>query len=351
MTPRNPIADELLRQELTDLQAMPPAERVAWLEGQYNKILQSILSRLLPFAAKAMGITVTALKGRVPCIRVMFLPSVNACRDPVSGRIEVYIGLMTFFHTIITALVARLGLGTLDGRGTKRVVHEPTVPFETTCTLADRVMTDFYQEKLCAGRPEGTLLTYLADHQLLFWRSFLDYSEAFVVAHELGHVALSLCPEKTDIDIALVASQQLLASQEGLSDDQRQERVEQWPDEIAADLFALRLLPGIGEDNLQRMLPGIGGDNLQRILAYSAAELTFIMMNMLEEFGKRRMGQKPPTAEHPPALVRLALLRLATVGSNPPEIFQIGQALYQQSENILGAICPLSEGAVQDRLA
>lgn len=325
----NSIVGQMLKEQMEVLERMSIKERITWIEVKYNEILVRIFGNLLPHAANAIGLTSEVLQNHVKSVTVMFTPLINARRDPQSGAIQVYVGLMSFFHTMITVLMARLGLGILERGTAPRIVYHPQVPFENACALALRVMNDFYDGKLCEARPEGTLLRELTHYQVRFWGLFLDYSESFVVAHEIGHLALLICPDKMDLDVALAVSQAVLRGQADMSEGERRRNLEMWTDEIAADLFALRLLPTLAEDNFQR------------ILAYSSAELVFLLMDMLEQFCRRVKGISPPIGDHPPSNIRLSMLRLAVLPSNPPEILQLGLSFQDQIQNMLNALCPV----------
>lgn len=329
---RNPVIEKLLKQQLADIRKLQRS-RDPWkqLVPEYNRLLETTMNELLPYAAKMMGLGTRQLRKHIKSIAVTLKPAVNATatREPGAKAfdIRVYWGLMTYFHTMITVFLGRTGFGVIENGSKERVLEEPTVPFKKACSLAERAMIDFYGCGSGRARPEGTLLYELTDKQMVFWALFLEYAESFVIGHELGHLAIRLCPEKTDLHIALRITKDIISNLD-LSHKQKESLLTEWGTEIGADLFGLGLLPNLGNNNVER------------VMAYSAAELSFIMFNMLEVFSVRKYRQSPPIGAHPPSRLRLEVMRLAVRDSNPPDIFQIGKAMEEQANNILSALFP-----------
>jgi len=72
-----------------------------------------------------------------------------------------------------------------------------------------------------------------------------------------------------------------------------------------------------------------------RLLAYASAELMFILLNIIEEYSVKVKKKNYPYVTHPPALVRLRVIREVVGRSNSEEVFVIGEHFERFSQKIL----------------
>lgn len=290
-----------------------------------NKSVVDTAKDFLPHVAAALGIQKDALEKRLLGVGVKELLEVNGRTHTSDGwrtfEIDINLGLMLFTHEMVKLFASRVGVMGDD----ERPVETPEIPFESTVSIAKRLMKAFWHGTFL--EEQGFELIELSDTQVLISSGLLHDAECFVVGHEFGHIVIHISPRKvSELDLGITTVRSILVDVPELSEIEKNQLAQKWGEEIAADIIGLQL-------SLVRK-----NDLTGKIVAYSAAQLVFIMQNMLETFYEKTAQKSPPLGDHPPAQFRFNCLRSILSAVYPPEALEFGDSFKQLADALLSEV-------------
>lgn len=290
-----------------------------------HQIIVDLGKQLIPYTATKVRMEPDVLKNCILNVSMIMDPEVNGFARSSDNwktfEIGINIGLMIFLHKMIKVFASRIGVMGDEGHP----VENPEIPFENTISVAKRLMKAYWDQNLLSTM--GFQVMQLSEEQMNISSHLLHHAECFVVAHEFGHIVINLHQaEVKELNIGIEVVRGILEGISDLSETSKHQLTRQWGQEIGADLIGLQLVLELGKTDHDK------------ILIYSAAELVFILQNMLETFYEKNIGENLPLGSHPPSQMRLAVLRSIVGKSNPPQVLQLGEAFAEMAEMIVSKI-------------
>lgn len=285
----------------------------------FNTLARRLADQLIPHAAKKAGIQSNDLRRRLLAVNLIHSPVVNGSTYSYDGwktcQIDIYTGLMIFFHKMIKSFVSRIEIEGDSGRR----LEMTKMPLEDMALMAKQLIRGFWEGNLL--QTESYQLTHLSGAQILFLGPLLTFAERFVVAHEFGHIVIHLNDYVAELDRSVFMMDYILSHENEFKLLDRDVVSKRWGEEIASDTIGLQLSLDC-EDEI-----------FARILVYSAAELVLVMLNMLEVYYVKTIGKLNST--HPPSRLRLDALRAIVDKSTPPWALEMGKAFEHVGEEII----------------
>ena len=308
---------------------------MALADRHFLAMFDDMKACLIPHAAQDFQVSGTALDTMIRGVSVNSTPDFNAEirmrreGEDLVADITVYWGLMRFFYFMTDIVFAYSAVGVMNED--KKITDVPTPPkiaFKQVCRCAKELIADFWTSDF--GGASYSLLTALTDKQQFVAAKMLDYAECFVLAHEIGHIGVSIAPDCLLVRIGKAFADGLIDRLAGASTAEKKDLKENWGEEFAADVFGMKCSVMLGKDYYDKML------------RYSAAHLALMMFHMLE-MGHLYIKKAPiRTDTHPPSVNRSLLLRaLAENDSNPKhpkEFFTMADQLWTLGDDLLKEI-------------
>ncbi len=236
--------------------------------------------------------------------------------------VTLNVGLLMFLHNMLKVIVSAIGVSDENDRP----LEDTSIPFEHNVAAAQRVLRCFWQRTYPT---EVIDITRLSDDQTRLAGALLSRAERFIIAHEFAHIADELAEEKSsELGHCRVLVQTVLDKLDPSEHDRvgLREKLRAWPSELAADIVGLRLCLAAEEGSPQTML------------TISAAEVTLILLKMLDAFHEREHGRAPDFANHPPGDLRLHNLRNAIGTTERKHASRISGAIENVADGILSQL-------------
>ncbi len=293
---------------------------------------EKVITRLIPVAAFRIGIDDQCLSERYEGVSVIDNPAVNATvcfgtNSKKTFKIIIYRGLLEAFSVFPIILV-------WSARQTDDKEMLPLDPMELIQlepVVTSDAMKAFWEGRWPLVNPAlvAQAMVELSDQDLTYACHLNDAAVSFVLAHELGHVAINMSAKgrNPELSTAICVMEQLLSNTTSLSNQKRNERVIKWAKELAADFIGLNLVPAsYGTYNSKTRSFTLS--NLCHVYFPSgASKIALLFNNMLINFFEQTT-RTAPEASHPPAWLRLAYLRsslefrgmITTIPENSDEV-------------------------------
>lgn len=301
-----------------------------------NKVSQFIsnqLTEFLPATAKLVGLSTTELSSRLNIKSGLMEETINACAEPLDGghtfSVQINLGMMQYLHHMSKLFVSRVAFETKDGR------QNPQYPFEQTMQGFREIATAYYNGNIIQNR--GISLRELNKYQMELYADMLHYMEGFVIAHELGHVVQWISQQPLQISrlietfvYSLICKKQIPFPPELSSIQQEKKLVTNWKNELLADNIGMNIICQTA------------GERHEDGLAFTACEFFLILLRMLEEFNQHTHCQQISYFTHPPASVRLEVLRSLVNSSKvlpkKPGILPLGELFSEMADWIIAEL-------------
>jgi hypothetical protein len=233
----------------------------------YGVELYNVLKSRLPAKLRASFDSGLIAIGEVGIL----IPEALTSRVGEGFAIEVNSGLPRFFYELSRALCLRCEIRSQTGE----LIFNSSVSFEETSELIASVFRQFMQTDLVLPSSHS-----LSPEQLVLASRLATHAEAFVVAHEIGHVGFM----------------RSLKSPEDFQDSNLSLQRE----ELVADGTALMIILGISDEF------DAEGEHFDVSIAYAGAEFAVRALASLERLGF------PLSKYHPKAADRLDYIRHVT---------------------------------------
>jgi len=289
-----------------------------------DKLIMEIATELIPIAAKKIKIKIDEFDKRLKKVGMIKNTEVNgfvrSSDNWESFEIFFNFGLMLFLPAMIELFTRRTGI-----MENGHPIEIPDIHIDKTVRMAEKLMKAFWEKKVVTVA--NTDFTDLTESQYFLTAFFVRYSEAFIMAHEFGHVVVKISSSKVEeLEFGRKISESILGKIPELDHKTKNQLMQKWAEEFAADLVSLNLL-----SNLQ-------GSFRDKVLIYTAVEFVFIIHGMLEKYHKILYNRDIPIGTHPPSKFRLQTLRLVTGRSNSPELYKFGEEYEAMADDILKKI-------------
>lgn len=287
------------------------------------KFVEGTSRKLALFAAEFCGIPNDVFKKKHKRSHIILDPEVNGFAYSNDNwqtfEIGVNFGLMNFLSKAIKAFIFNPDFRTYPDDSKSQDKGSYKVAISSFKKLAKA----FWEQSVfeCSSIP----LQELPYGKIVMVSNFLVQIERYVVAHEYGHVVIHVSRREVKEYEACKRAYNRKLSEflSGVNDEIRNSIVSKWSEESGSDIVGLQLLMKLQDDD----------DN--RMLAYASAELMFILLNIIEEYSTKIMKKTSSYITHPPALVRLKILREIVGRSNPMDVFMTGEHFESFSQKII----------------
>jgi len=296
-----------------------------------HEILCAHQNELLPFAAKKMGMQTQLLRKRcqdivlkTPARGQSTLANAWCSFDHQRFKISVNLPLMIFCWKMAILWASRVGVMSVPGHPEGNT----KISFDESVSMAKELMEAFWK-----GTIEQANLSsvQLSRNQTIFAGFVCDYSERFVLGHELGHVLIKYAQHCiSDVldwamsHAAMVISLLLKQFPEWSENIDEMRKVREWAEEYAADSIGMNIL-----------LTSVNGGQ-QRIKCYLATELFFTTCNILEQFSFHYKYANPFTlGSHPFSIERVRTLRAAVDKSENANVLEMVEFFEKVGNDIL----------------
>jgi hypothetical protein len=218
--------------------------------GDYGRYHYSLLEPRLPADIRAL---VAENRLAIGEVGVMSPNAFSTFVPPAGYTIQFYTGMMRFLYRVSRAMHTRVRVFEADGR-----VHEPTVDFAPAVTIMAEIFRNFMQTKRIAGPQNYPIV----QAQIETASGLATCAETFVLAHEIGHIAIW--------------------HRRGRGPRRLSRR-----EEIQADRLALTFVLGVEGQ------PG-ALQNISPRMAYAGAEFMLRVFSGLGHLGYKFMSTHPP---------------------------------------------------------
>lgn len=238
-----------------------------------------------------------------------------------SFEVSLSAGLLFFHHTFVTIFVSRMDVVDDD----ETVLEEARVTDEAMLSGVRSVLTAFWDTRGSLGAV-GIDLAELSTSQIQMAAFLCNHADAFVLAHELGHVLMGAAPKAVRKERMIIeAARENMVLPRWSEHRIRGEDadIDAWCEEISADLIGANLAGASAADPADRMIRD------------AAAVMSLVMCDMLEKYYERMSSSIWDYRIHPPADLRLDVLETVRTESHP---HWLGQTFRRFSDYVMASL-------------
>lgn len=288
---------------------------------------------LLPYVSKIGEIDLHELKEHFRTIRLEQNTSVNCFFKPINDKndfeIIVNSAFAVYCHKMVKLFVANFGIG-----GESDTDKElPILSFDETVEIANRLINGFLEQKI--NFTESIWLADLKPDQQDFVNTLLMNMERFAIAHEFGHALIRLTNGKSKgVSVLTFAAKDFAEKiitagidRDEIKEQDRDEYVNNWSEEFAADLIGRILVSDLNESVVFKT----------NVLW--AVELFFICGEMIEYYMKKsHKKDRILSKSHPNSKWRLIAINEVIEFPIPPDTYPFGPACESLAKSIVDNI-------------
>jgi hypothetical protein len=299
--------------------------------------LEDMTCRLLPGAAKRLGIGYESLKPKV-IMNLQSSTTVNAYVETLDGgkrfRITVNDRLLIFYHKMLKIFVSTIGIGENE----KRAVERPRIPYKWIVSTCANLIQAYWDGTFFSRG--GFLIEELGRGQAAILHRLLWSCECYDVAHELGHVVRRLSrTTPREYAVARKHVERFLDTFPELDGESKLEFIDPWTEELCADLIGLNLT--LSQSNTDYFH---NWANYKQWLC-AGAEITHLLQWMLNEYRDRlNHGSKISlVSSHPHDYLRWKALSLSTEKASFSDRVNCGKMFGRFAMRVLDSVLKKTE--------